>query len=80
MTLFIQKETLILPQSALLPTFYIGLFELSIPFLLWDKAIYYTKSMSKIATIPLISPFFALLWAHCILGEQIQFINIIGLL
>lgn len=80
MTLFFQKETLILPLSALLPTCYIGFFELSIPFLLWDKAIYYTKSMSKIATIPLISPFFALLWAHCILGEQIKFINIIGLI
>lgn len=79
-TLLLQQETLLLPQSALMPTCYIGLFELSIPFLLWDKAILYTKSISKIATIPLISPFLALLWAQCILGEQIQFINIIGLL
>lgn len=79
-TLLFQKETFILPEAAILPTCYIGLFELSIPFLLWDKAIYYTKSMSKIATIPLISPFFALLWANCILGEQIKFINIIGLI
>lgn len=79
-TLLFQQETLLWPQSALLPTCYIGLFELSIPFLLWDKAILYTKSISKIATIPLISPFLALLWAQCILGEQIQFINIIGLL
>lgn len=78
--LILQKETLFLPQSALLPTCYIGFFELSIPFLLWDKALSYTKSVSKIATIPLISPFFALLWANCILGEQIRFINIIGLL
>lgn len=80
LTLIIQGESLVLPQSSLLPTCYIGLFELSIPFLLWDKAIYYTKSMSKIATIPLISPFFALLWANCILDEQIKFINIIGLI
>lgn len=79
-TLIFQNETLLLPKSALLPTCYIGFFELSIPFLLWDKAIFYTKSMSKIATIPLISPFFALLWANCILGEHIKFINIIGLL
>lgn len=79
-TLLFKNETLLLPQSAILPTCYIGLFELSIPFLLWDRAIYYTKSMSKIATIPLISPFFALLWANCILGEQIKFINIIGLI
>lgn len=79
-TLCLQGETLLLPKSALLPTCYIGLFELSIPFLLWDKAIYYTKNISKIAAIPLISPFFALLWANLILGEQIKYINIIGLL
>lgn len=78
--LLLQNKTLLLPKSALLPTCYIGLFELSIPFLLWDKAICYTKSISKIATIPLISPFFALLWANLILGEQIKYINIIGLL
>lgn len=79
-TLILQNETLLLPKAALLPTCYIGFFELSIPFLLWDKALSYTKSVSKIATIPLISPFFALLWANCILGEQIRLINIIGLL
>lgn len=78
-TLLLQQKSLLLPQSALLPTCYIGLFELSIPFLLWDKAILYTKRISKIATIPLISPFLALLWAHCILDEQIRLINIIGL-
>lgn len=79
-TLILQNETLILPKAALPPTCYIGFFELSIPFLLWDKALSYTKSVSKIATIPLVSPFFALLWANCILGEQIRLINIIGLL
>ena len=79
-TLFFRNEPFVLPQDAIPPTCYIGLIELSIPFILWDKALQYTKSISKIATIPLISPFFALLWANSILNEHINPLSIIGLL
>ncbi len=79
-TLFFRNEPFVLPQDAIPPTCYIGLIELSIPFILWDRALQYTKSISKIATIPLISPFFALLWANSILNEHINPLSIIGLL
>lgn len=77
--LAVLKMPLSLPQKALLPTLYIGLFELSIPFIFWYYAMTYTVSVSKIATIPLCSPFLSLLWANMFLNEQIRFSSLIGL-
>ena len=77
---YIIDETIIIPEKAIYPIIYIGLFELSIPFILWFYAMQYTDSIAKIATIPLCSPFLSLLWAYLILNEKIHLINIIGLL
>lgn len=68
-----------LPREAFYPTVYIGLFELSIPFILWYYAMTRTDSVSKIATLPLCSPFLSLLWAYIFLNEQIRYINLLGL-
>lgn len=77
--LYVCGMPLTLPPKALYPTVYIGLFELSIPFILWYYAMTRTDSVSRIATLPLCSPFLSLLWAYMFLNEQIQYINLLGL-
>ncbi len=78
--MLILNQHLIITEKALYPIIYIGLFELSIPFILWYYAMQYTDSIAKIATIPLYSPFLSLLWAYLILEEKIQLINILSLI
>ncbi len=77
---YILNQDIIIHEKSIYPIIYIGFFELSIPFILWYYAMQYTDSITKIATIPLCSPFLSLFWAYLILGEKIQFINIISLL
>ena len=58
---------------------YIGLFEMGITFLLWMKAMQLTKSAAKIGNYVFLSPFVSLIFLHYIIGENIYYTTIIGL-
>lgn len=58
---------------------YVGLFEMSITFLFWLKAMSETNSTSKIANLIFIAPFLSLIIIYFILKEEILFSTILGL-
>lgn len=70
-----------LPETkGLLAAIYVGLFEMGLTYVLWLKALQLTDRSDRISNLVFISPFFALLWIHLILGEQILDTSIIGLI
>ncbi len=58
---------------------YVGLFEMSITFLCWLKAMSLTSSTTKIANLIFIAPFISLLFIYFIIKETILLSTIIGL-
>lgn len=77
--LIMTKQGLILSTKTILPALYIALFELTIPFILWGMAMRYSESISRIASLPFLSPFLALFWVNLILKEQIAPTTYVGL-
>jgi len=67
------------PIKGFLGAFYVGLFEMSITFLFWLKAMKETISTSKIANLIFIAPFVSLILIYLILDEKILFSTVIGL-
>ncbi len=59
---------------------YIGLFEMGITFLFWLKAMQLTQSTARIGNYVFLSPFISLVFLHYIIGENIYFTTIIGLI
>ncbi len=59
---------------------YVGFFEMGITFVFWLKALQYTVSNQKISNLVYLSPFLSLIFIHFILGEEIYFTTIIGLI
>jgi len=69
------------PQvEGLFGAFYVGLFEMSITFLFWLKAMNYTTSTTKIANLIFIAPFLSLILIYFVVKEQILFSTIWGLI
>lgn len=58
---------------------YVGLFEMSITFLFWLKAMNYTTSTTKIANLIFIAPFLSLILIYFIVKEEILMSTIFGL-
>jgi len=58
---------------------YIGLFEMSLTFLLWLSALKLSDSTAKISTLIFLSPFLSLIFIHYFIGENIQITTFIGL-
>jgi drug/metabolite transporter (DMT)-like permease len=58
---------------------YVGLFEMSITFLFWLKAMNHTSSTTKIANLIFIAPFLSLVLIYFIIKEEILFSTITGL-
>ncbi len=61
------------------PAIYVGLFELAVPFLLWDAALRLSSSVSRISALTFLSPFLALVWIHLVVGEPIAGSTLLGL-
>lgn len=59
---------------------YTGIFEMSIPFLLWLKALRFAKSIDKISNLVFLAPFLSLIFINSILGENIHYTTLIGLI
>lgn len=65
--------------SILLSTAYVGCFEMGFTFILWLKAMQLTTSNDKISNLVFISPFVSLIFIRFILGENIYYSTIVGL-
>jgi len=77
---FISTQTFHVPcTNAILSTIYIGLFEMGITFILWLKALKYSKNTSKTANLIFLSPILSLVFIHYIVGETIENSTIIAL-
>jgi len=65
--------------TGLLAAIYTGLFEMGITFILWLKALQFAGRSDRISNLVFISPFFALVWIHLILDENIYNTTVYGL-
>ncbi len=66
-------------KNGLLAAVYVGFFEMGFTFILWMKALQMLERNDKLSNLVFISPFFALIWIHLFLGENIYKTTIIGL-
>ncbi|NJO91039.1 MAG: DMT family transporter [Chloroflexia bacterium] len=64
----------------LLSSVYIGIFEMGLSFLLWLKALKFSKDTGKVSHLVYFSPFIALLFISLFLKEKIYFTTFIGLI
>lgn len=60
-------------------SFYIGIFEMGVTFVIWSYALQLSKGV-LVANLVYLSPFISLIFIRCILGEKILTSSIIGLL
>ncbi len=79
-SLFLFSNFQIPETKGILAAIYTGFFEMSIAYVLWLKALKLAKRSDKISNLVFISPFFALLWIHLVLGENIYKTTIYGLI
>ena len=70
-----------LPSAeALTGTVYIGLFEMSITFVIWLKALQLSENTARVSNLIYLSPFIALFIIRLAVGEKIHLTTIIGLI
>ena len=70
-----------LPDTkGLIGSAYIGLFEMSITFVVWLRALTYSEDTAKVSNLIFLSPFFALFWIRSTVGEAIRLSTVVGLL
>jgi len=78
--LLITSRSIALPKGyALLGTVYIGLFEMSITFVIWLLALKNSMNTAKVSNLIFLSPFFALIFIRFTVHETIHLATIIGL-
>ncbi len=58
---------------------YIGIFEMSVVFVIWLKALNYSRDTAKVSNLIYLSPFLGLFWIHQMVGETIHLYTLIGL-
>jgi len=68
-----------LPPAAVLPAVYVGLFEMSVTFLLWMNALRRSASAARTGSLAFFSPFLSLYWIALVLGEAIAPATVLGL-
>ncbi len=66
--------------KGILGAVYIGLFEMGITFLLWLKALKLSKTTAHVASLVYLAPFFSLVVISFVVGEEILFSTVIGLI
>ena len=66
--------------NAALGAVYIGLFEMGITFLVWIKALKLCETTAPVANLIYLVPFLSIVVIHFVLGEEILFSTITGLL
>lgn len=78
--LFFPENWEIKTTQSLMAAVYVGLFEMSIPFLLWQMALTKARSTAAVSRFIFLSPFFSLMLISLILREEILLSSFIGLL
>jgi len=69
-----------LPKTeAIIGAVYIGVFEMSITFVVWLKALQYSSNTAKVSNLIYLSPFVALFFIRFAVGEKIYFATVVGL-
>jgi drug/metabolite transporter (DMT)-like permease len=58
---------------------YIGMFEMSITFVIWLKALQFSSNTAKVSNLIYLSPFIALFFIRYAVGEKIHLATVIGL-
>ena len=72
---------LVMPQPlGILPTVYIGFFEMGLTFYLWLHALKLTRHTAFISNLVFLSPFFSLFLLHFIIGESLSIVTFVGLI
>ena len=79
-TLIKYNEILIPRWEAITGAAYIGLFEMSITFVIWLSALQFSSDTAKVSNLIYLSPFLALFIIHISVGEAIHPSTIIGLI
>ena len=78
--LWIKNIAIILPSwQAIMGAVYIGLFELSITFVIWLTALKLSSNTAKVSNLVYLSPVIALFWIWLTVGEKIHLSTIAGL-
>lgn len=78
--MLVRSKPLIIPNGvALLGVIYIGLFEMSITFVIWLYALKKSSNTAKVSNLIYLSPFIALVFIRLAVKEQIHVSTIIGL-
>jgi len=65
--------------QAIIGAIYIGLFELSITFVIWLTALKLSSNTAKVSNLVYLSPVIALFWIWLTVGEKIHLSTVIGL-
>lgn len=73
------KEIYIPDLEAIMGVLYIGIFEMSITFVIWLRALNYSKDTAKVSNLIYLSPFIALFIIKLTVGEKILPSTILGL-
>jgi drug/metabolite transporter (DMT)-like permease len=68
-----------LPLADVLPAVYVGLFEMSVTFLLWMTALRRSESAARTGSLAFFSPFLSLCWISLVLGEAVVPATVLGL-
>ncbi|KAA0006896.1 MAG: DMT family transporter, partial [Thermoplasmata archaeon] len=85
---FLFGSIFILPFAFLEPHFniagiagalYVGLFEMSVTFFIWLKALEKSKNFAKTSNFIYLTPFISLIFIHFIVGERIYVSTMVGL-
>ncbi len=67
-------------HQGILAALYVGIFEMGLTFLLWFKALEYTRSTAAVSNLIFLTPFISLLFISQVLHESIHPATLIGLL
>ncbi len=58
---------------------YVGLFEMGLTFILWLRALKFAESTALVSNLVFLSPFISLFLLYIVLGEELFFSTILGL-
>lgn len=77
--LLICQEPLNTSFPAMTSVVYVGLFEMGITFIFWQKALHLTRNAARIGTLIFLSPFISLFLISLVLKEPLQLQTFLGL-
>lgn len=77
---FIEAMPIPISHSAIFAALYVGLFEMSIPFILWQLSLNHASKTSVVSNLVFLSPFISLILIAIVLKEKILISSLVGFL